>query len=70
MKRKNLLGTPETSRNGRRTRKARRAFTSNPSFISVDSAVLTLLNSVAQLQKLHNNRRTEYANFSPNKLTQ
>lgn len=38
-----LLGTPETSRSGRSTRNARRAFTSKPSFIMVDSAVLTAL---------------------------
>ena len=39
----NLLGTPETSRSGRRTRNARNALTSNPSFIMVDKAVLTAL---------------------------
>ena len=36
----NLLGTPETSRSGRRTRNARNALTSNPSFIMVDKAAL------------------------------
>ena len=39
----NSLGTPDTSLSGRRTRNARNAFTSKPSFIRVESAVLTLL---------------------------
>ena len=38
-----LLGTPDTSRSGRNTRNALRAFTSNPSLISDDSAVLIKL---------------------------
>lgn len=38
-----LLGTPETRRRGLKTRNARRAFTSNPSFIKVDNAVLIML---------------------------
>lgn len=37
------LGTPETNRRGRSTRKARKAFTSKPSFIRLDSAVLSIL---------------------------
>lgn len=38
-----LLGTPETSLRGRSTRKALNAFTSKPSFISIDNTVLTIL---------------------------
>lgn len=37
------LGTPETNRRGRSTRKARKAFTSKPSFIKFDNAVLIML---------------------------
>lgn len=38
-----LLGTPETRRKGRSTRKALKAFTSNPSFTRLESAVLIIL---------------------------
>ena len=38
-----LLGTPDTSLSGRRTRKARKAFTSKPSIFSVERMVLTTL---------------------------
>ena len=38
-----LLGTPETSRSGRSTLKARKAFTSKPSIFSLDNTVLTIL---------------------------
>ena len=40
---KNLLGTPETKRKGRKTRKARSAFTSKPSFMILVRTVLNIL---------------------------
>ena len=57
-----LLGTPETRRSGRRTRKARNAFTSNPSNFIVDRTVLTTLKkhrSAYQIMKILLNRTSE-----------